>query len=519
MRITIGVLGSSDPTDIIDVSNYLINDRDIQLSQEAERDMFERTVDDLTLYISNMNQRFTEFFLSRNPSTWWEVVVTDAPLIWIGKIEPPVKFMVKEETIEFTAFSLDRVFWDLCKASTLKQYVTGFRDVKGIYDPFTVRGALEVYLQGEGRPCRDLGLNVSVDPLYADRPVNQDLEYGLDESMTIEELLMGYAHYYNAQFHIDAETRTLMMLQRSMPIYHDDTDLDAVLLDDEPIEFDNSDLKKYDYAEINLSIPTPQAPSFDTYTTGTLAGFSNVYVSYITTFVVDDGAFGYESGVSPQSNRKLLLNLNHTGNDGSKITVPQGPYGTTKRNIYREFGGGYTTAGVFKLVGSINNNTDTVYYDEMSNEDLAKQPLANVWNIPTGLMWSRYDEDKGSWDAPIVEYQGRQAKPDGSIYQIQISWRFIRLSDNTQVSGNELPLALRYFGNEINFDAFSQQWRELFISRGRLKCTIKGTAYRYGQTFVCTQLPGVGRIDKRLFAVKLGNTINRERTTMELVTI
>jgi hypothetical protein len=519
MKITIGVLGSMDPDDIIDVSNYLTNDRDIPLSQEAERDMFERTVDDVTLYISNLKNRFTDFFLGRSPSTWWEVVVMDAPLVWIGRIEPTIKFMVKEKKIEFTAFSLDRVFWDLCKASTIKQSVSGFHDVKGNYDPFTVRGALEVFLEGYGRPCRDLGLNVYVDPLYTDRPVNQDIEYALDDTMTIEELLMGYAHYYNAQFHIDAETRTLMMLQRSMPIHHDDTDLDAVLLDDVPIEYDDTDLRKFDYAEININIPTPPAASFDVYTTGGVSGFTNIYVSYVTTFVISDGGFEYESAVSPQSNRKLLLNLNHTGNDGAKITVAQGPAGTTKRKIYREFGGGYSTAGVFRYVGEIPNNIDTVFLDEMSNEELSKQPPANIWNIPTGLMWSRYDEEKGVWIPPIVEYQGRQSKTAGSIYQIQIAWRFIRVSDNSSVSGNELPLALRYFGNEINFDAFSKQWRELFISRGRLKCSAKGTGYRYGQTFVCTQLPNVGRIDKRLFAVKLENIITRKRTSMELVTI
>jgi hypothetical protein len=516
--------------DVYDVSHNLVADTEIELTQERERDAFERVVSDLQFELSNMKDYAATVFSNYRSPNYWDVNIYDAGrrLFW-GLLSTPLTKKFVSKSFNVRAFSIDRAWINLSQIT----YLPAWRDTGEYYT--TVEEILNRVMIGDGRPLTQIGVTeISVDDVYKNRPIRDsrssaDPKIGnagkfgnLDPTMTVKELLDAFAVYYNAEFLVDPESGKFLMKQRKRILTDTCHDLDSVILDSPQPEQDDTDQKKYDYIKLSIGVEKPgAATSIDKsipVDSGTdVKGKMSVVYQY--TNVVQYGSVLIESEPSdPFVMEYELMGLFRV----IKLPIfqiPQPPAGTVRQNIYRlrddEWFELYTSVSVDSgLLLDIDpkftfNFAMLQEWTPIDQSGKVGNDIAN--RAPTGNVYMRYDEIAGNWDADIYEQGGTPEPKDGTIFEVNPKLRFVD-GITRSVKRYNLVEVFYFFGQEMSIDAFKAQWIELFLMRPITRCTAKGTHYKYGDSFVSSK-----KIPGKYVVKKAFNRFMKKETQLELL--
>ena len=573
---------NTDPE--IDLSARIDAESEVQDSQEIELDVMQRAVDDVQLSFSNLDGYFSTLFLSEPPSTVFKMRIYDDTmqpqrLMFKGRMTTPKTFSVRDQKLNLRIFATEKLFWENAGLTRVlydyKNYISQF--MKPNVSPFdTVQNFLSEQLIGRTE-FSGLISNLVVDPAFASRPVRIYVTYSkiniitrgcffsIDQTMTISELLAAFALYYNAEFWIDPETDSLMMTPRCAVLNDTQTDLDSILEDDEDISFDDCDDLKYDYLHAALSLPPPGDPAWVTTVYNFISGFASSFdgisnsASYlqngipkVITSGYDEGpyAWGYTYSVSidgvnyiesPMSSickdtgpQLLLRGVELLRN--AVLIIPTGPTATVFRTIYRY--GFISIRGedgigqwVSIKIGTIQDNTTTIFVDNQADSRDISQVYYSQ-QMASGDIYYSYDEVKGVWNAPVVNPTSSfpLVSPIGGgirIFDILPGIRFQFLPTNSNTGGSYATATATtgdvydFFGSEPSSQTFVEHFIDLLRIKRRIKATIKGTAYRIGDSFISRRgiFPNDYTPDKRAVARIVQNRFIAQRSYVELVTL
>lgn len=548
MNVTIDL----DTREHIDLTNppKLDNNTDIVLSQGRERDDFKRTVEDVKLRISDQVNELTSKFRAYPITSVWDIRVTDsARTLFQGRIERPISYNVKEDFLDVQCWSKNKAFWEKAKITRIKKLTNNELRNFATEDIQSLSQVIQ-------RNCNDfieddLFAGYNINALYANRKIKMFTRevtgnilgnvgikiltglkdyFSLDPTLTVFDLLTAFSKYYNAEFFIDAETNQLTMQKRSIVQNETDYNLDELILNTEEIIYNDTDEKKYDYIHSYISVEKPSSifslPEDNQFINTTYPPeqldvyiYTNVYFGILESSPSDAGGFSYEYSPSVGTTKwKFLCGL------------PKPSPDVTHQRLYvknRLFQDAWYLVYEFDMTKNYNEeNIQTVYngilfLDRISTVDDTRPATNNNWlntnptqliiKDPSGDIWWSYDESTGLWDY-IVDYEN-QYKPIGKILEILPDLKFVN-SDGS-MSNNSYSDSFYFFNKETDLNVFAQQWQDLFITRGKVSCTVKGLPYRVGDTFVTSRHP---KIPAGKYVVKdAKNHLMREKTKLELI--
>ena len=409
-----------------DITGLLDDEADIGLGQEHELKMFQRTVDDIRLRCSNMHGEFTTW-LGSPSSVAPRIRIDDGGrILFRGEIQQPLSFDINGEWVSFDCFSMTKTFWDRCKQTRVsKATPVGQEDLLFT----TVKAVLERELTPER--FGDLFKGLQIADIYAARQIrfwgytadqtigNNGRYRDLDPRLTIDELFKAMTIYYNADIFIDPATQLLVMQKRDEILNDTNHQLDDQVEEDEEFAVEIYD-EKVDYIGLALNFAKPTAPVPQA--TAAASGDSGLYPGryiWAVTYLYQSGSFSLESALGDQSSSIDLL-VNRTGaRSNVTLQIPTGPGGCIARRIYRTKNGGI---GNLYLVGQVDNNSDTTFYDTLPHDkQSALAPKGNAG----GTIWIRFDEETGTWDAAIVGDEAGLNTPFGEIFDVTPGLRFL----------------------------------------------------------------------------------------------
>jgi len=511
-----------------DITNRLDYESDVVMDCARERDAFKRAYGDVALRLSNLDGYFKRLFLALHPRTWWDVEVWDSGRrLFVGRIESPIGFNLKDEWVNITVFSLDKLFWEFAKSYKLCRNFFPGTITSTSQDLFNVQLVSSNYFLA-------LFSSVTMDSIYTNRTIRIAPDappaialfslINLHADTTVEEFLLDAAKYYNAEFFIDPVTKAMTMKQRSVVLSDIKHDIDAVIQDDQPIDAADTDGDTYDYIHLSLGLtkPAPMYAQFRTAPTATVwgivvpiatAGFKGQISGWAYTYV-----FIY-NGVEIESNYSDRSGAFGGSPDGvtlynAMLTVPTGPTGTTKRKIFRWYG-----AENYVQVGEIADNITTQFLDNKVDDVI---PTISGWpsfyqkKYFTGDVWFQYNETTGQWTSTAgYQDQSTFTIPSGKIFELSPR---MRKADGTTISLYEL---CELFGSEPITGNVLDQWKPLFLTRRKVVCSLRGKNYAVGDSAVSYNgiFPNDFTLDPRLVIKNPKVHLTKEFTDVEMFTI
>lgn len=527
------------------------------LSQQLERDVFDRAVEDITLKFSDMDKFFRNLFISEPLGTRWIITVQEpSRKTFKGEIISDSNwFDPNKEYVEFQAFSVLKSFWDACK--TIKnlpqtEKITGVL-FQAFSDYFTtyllplpafngIISAIDFTLYADGEKNEALirtnevlpNYIYSVDNWYV-LPINNVLMGQCSNNLF--DLLKAIGKYHNAEFWIDPDNDTLMMTKRNSPLCTIEKDMSDKLLggDQNRIQLYLQDAKKYDFVHIFIPPNKPSSPEYlQDYSVPSGArdglncnGFSYQYV--LTTF----DQRGQESLASEILDVRMddYTNWMHYVD----YIIPVCPGDVVKRRLYRK---NVTTGTAFWAVEEFDGNTMASFTDHghFKYADVPGVPLATDINSrrielpwskwsPQGS-WIRYDEEKGVWEPPILDDGEATFTPDGRVFETKPSLTFRDLWNATDLSATEHEATSEeiflFFGQNMTFSKQQDLWQEIMMTKRKVICSMMDTDYRVGDAFpmrrLCSDYPNM-RLAGNLLVKNAISNLLPETTDVELITL
>ncbi len=537
-----------DTREFIDLMNppRLDVNSDLVLSQDRERDDFKRTVEDVKLRVSDQVNELTTKFRAYPITSNWEVNILDeGRQLFRGRIQRPIQSDVKSDWLEIQAYSKNKDFWDKCKVTRITKYIP----YAGTVDEFgewklpgnIIRGNCDKFISD------GLFTGYYIDSFYENRRIafsrgraNINNSFGwygqLSPKMTLFDLLTAMSLYYNAEIFIDPETDNLTMLKRNAVQNDEEHDLDELILNDEEIRYDDTDGKKYDYLHTTISLEKPatflkydfsKAPISANYepTPVELYRYTNIYAGSIESEPSDPGGYAYEyyPSVTPMKWKYAMV-------------LPKPPADVTAQRIYVKSGSrwlfvaeltigtNYNEANILStiVVQDGTNYPGILFIDRISTIADRTPGTNTAWLAGTpaeldvrkasGDIYWQFDESTAQWSTTIG-YEG-EYEPQGKIFEIFPKLTFYDREGKTVESISD---TFNFFGREANLSTFSEQWLDFFITKGKMYCTVKGLAYRLGDSFVTSKHP---KIPAGKYVVKKARgQLMKERTQLELIKV
>ena len=411
----------------IDITDYLEDESDMEIGQELEAKMFQRTVDDVQLHCSNLWEEFSQW-LSTPGARNRVVIREDGRVLFRGEVESPVNFDAREEWVSLDCFSLTKRFWDICKQTRIsKATPIGKED-----DLWTT---VEEVIKREVTFDRfdNLFVGYQINALYATRRIrfwgytadesigNNGRYKDLDPRLTLDELLKAMTIYYNADIFIDPETQVLVMQPRDEVLNDLNHQLDDIIEEEDEFTIQLYD-EKIDYLGLTLNFAKPTKPTVN-YAEPAGNGLDPGYYIWAVTYVFQSVSFNPESALGDESDSHKLYKTGLPASSAQRwkvsLSIPLGPPGCIGRRIYRTKNVG---AGSFYRVGQIDDNSTIEFFDSIWDNDLQ---VAAPDTAITGMIWLRFDEEKGSWDDTIIGDETGLNAPFGEIFDVTPHLRFL----------------------------------------------------------------------------------------------
>lgn len=558
----------------VEIQTDIADSNIVKLRQELERQMFQRTFQDIKIRLNNLRKKYTSFFMALQPTDRIDITVFDEQrCTFFGQIDnASIEFQIRHDWIEFSAFSTNKQFWDHAKRTKVITRMQG--PYFGTYDYYSLEFILQVQLQRP--PFDSLFTGYNIDVFYKNRNIrgwdgsdeypNEDPSIGtigrfgdLDPSLTMNELLLAMAKYYNAEFFIDPGTGQFTMKKRGDILNSLDTNIDDILHEDvEPklVPFDQA----FDYIQAIFSVPKIDSPILDyvaqicSTPEGQGSGTNNcnvwnglhsgVYVtdltptpSYRLTALLQLGA----STVETEFSDELLVELERPGDDeydrsyNVALQIPgYNIKGITvlKRYLWRQFvtvvngGLGYDYFPIAEFAG----NAMTSFVDDIAYPTISRTVHPLPVKTPPVMAYVRYNEKNGVWEDPIYDFEGNNA-PDGDVFVAIPELRWIDPNDPTNVidsrTGNIYTYyVFRFFGSEggvpDSINILYQQYIDLFRRRQKLICQLKGTNFAVGDSLVSMKIlpvKGLATSRTRFLLRSADININKRRSDIEAVNV
>ena len=524
-----GVLVDNALCDGVNFFNELDRGNEIELSQELERDAFERVVSDLHLRLSNADDRMSDLFT--NSKTRWLVKIKEEGEIFSGEIDnESIEFDVLNKWCEFDIFSNTKKFWEKAE----KNYITKISFLPdAIY--MTVNDVMQYEFITRGLYADIIDV-FEVEGTIASRQIrafetsnvqnikNLGMYKNLDGETTHKDLLEEFLKYYNAEIFLDG--RTVKMQKRNTAI---NTTVKSVTPFRSNISYKITDGKKYDYFYTNLNkieIPTPEK-IFETSqliseeTAQLIDGekalyFQTAIINGIETHHGDILECEVIETIRDVDNNEVI---GYKGVTSVKIKIKTVSYsGIASRKLYRK---SYRT-GKFHLLKTVMNNTEQFVFEDtnfIENRDLFSN-FTQVYEtgIPfTGeYFWIKYDEETATWEEPIYDLPNSNIEIDGEVFEIKSDLKFYEHgSTNTSNFKGE---NYYFFGRENKDGSFLNQWVDLFKTKKKMEITVGGVEYKYGDT-ININAPLFIPTSINWLAKKVTNKFFADETEMELIEI
>jgi hypothetical protein len=533
-----------------DVTNRLDNTSDVILDDIQELFTFKRAFADVQLRLGNLDRYFSTLFLSREPTTWWSLEVwVDSERKFDGRIESPITFDIKGEWVTFTAFSIDKLFWE--KAQSTNILMTWVKP-----DPvWTLRRFLEYQLISNFaydeesnviNVFQDFFAVLDMDPIYENRsmnffpnyssvfPYNRPAAYtyaDLSPDNTIDQLLLDMAVWYNAIFFIDPLTGHVTMKQRQTVNRDMQHDIDNLLRSNGSIDVDDANQNGYDWVHLSADLRVPDSPTVElerSIIAGPFGarlpgpGFTETIWGWAYTYVMS------VAGIDIESDYSSVVGL-FTGSPSrlpykAKITIPGGPVGTVRRRLFRCYGTDRSGALALALVMEISDNTTTVVYDNLGNglAIISNLPTTRTRNAPTptsnrnvGDLWISFDEPSGVWKK-VIGYRGQNA--------VVLAGKILELNPKMQLNGGTkltLYSFAEIFGDGLNEATFHEQWLPVFLKHRIAKLELANVNYSIGDSAVSSKgiVPNDSTPDNRLVINHIKANLTKEFSAVEMFTI
>lgn len=514
-----------DTREYVDLMNppKLDNGSDIILSQDRERDDFKRTVEDLRIRVSDQDNKLTTLLRNYPITSLWDVAVKDeGRQLFAGRISRPVSFDVQKDWISIQSYSKNKDFWEKAKNTLIWRFnrPTTFTILSSGYGVFST---VAIILQANCSLIADGVFNgFEIHSLYSSRPIrfawddidpntgNNGRYEDLDPNTTVFQLLTAMGKYYNAEIFVDPETDKLCMLPRNAVQNDVEHNLDELLINNEEIRYDDTESKKYDYVHSFIAIAKPEPmQEYGTYRTDYLSSHQYCYTNYFTS--------GVESVPSDVASFRMVA----YGSDFvPAFFIPSPPQDVIQQRLYRKDTDGkfrlsfvLTSTSAVTFAPYIQNVAGGIYMQDFGARNSLTGNTVLINKVPTGHVWWRYNESTGQWST-VIGYEN-QNQPIGRIYDIIPELTFL------DANGKPLPASsfdvFAFFGKETSLQIFAQQWKDLFVTKGKLFCSVKGLPYRLGDSFVATNVP---KIPSGKYVVKkaVGNLL-KSTTKLELIKV
>lgn len=531
MNIIFGIVGQT----ATDITKYSDSDSTIILTQELERQAFQRVVDDVTLRLSNLAGFFTTEFAAITPTTRYEVQIFDGGRrLFLGEIDnESINFEMNEEWVTFDAFSKNKIFWDRARATkvdtrtSLHQLTITYKTVMEMFTFQLIR-----------TPFAEIFTEMSVDSLYANRNIRwhktvSDPTIGnngkfddLEEETTVQSLLDAMGRYYNAEFFVNPDDGKFTMKRRADILSDTQTLLDNLLVED-GIDLELVDRDKADFVHTFNAIPLPNPPVFQS------TNHRTVHAS-----VVDQAIFpgthrlrmsvvinGSEVAISDEllvvSTRRpgvepyfdigypiVTMPIVDTLSEVQTRRLYVSPANDGNLFLWMEVSGNASAVST----GDHTSGTSLLYADDV--ELRTKIPVPVIPNAAS--VWIRYNEATQSWESPIIDVGNNT--PEGRIFDIRPELRFY--APGTEILLDYSPFDIwNFFGREGDYSTLQTQYIDMFRNQKRFITSVKGLNYRVGDTTRFINAPNSLISNSRFLVRKAANNLNEETTELEMVSL
>jgi hypothetical protein len=540
----------------MDVTQYLDEDTNIILTQQLERDAFERVVDNIQLKLSNIDFVFSEMFTGLLSSDQIRVeIYSDTRIIFRGEIDnESATFDEGDLWWTVDVFSLLKIFFDRVKCQKIKFPTSMYSyPVTDIF--LSLSETLERFVLFDNLPYKDLYKTIVFKNGYGDRNLRFGGEGGLgignagryvdlDPNTTAYDMLTAFATYYNAEFLIDPETESLVM-QRRFGTSGTTVDVAEYIEEDVKPEVVFVDRVNYDWLHAIININYAPPPVFDKFTTIYL-GRNGTDVNkllnptstkqkfyYYTTSVFADGtetapSLPLEVDV-PASNLQDPLG----GYNGNGVTI-RVPHPSTlssalitrlyRTDIYETESQIIHTPYAHLLYEFNFENSPLGFMTFNDDGTVVKirtytraQLPSNNSPIPTSG-WMAYDETLGKWSI-LPDIYGFDP-PIGKIFEVLPSLSFIS-PNGWQSYSNETNI-FSFFAYGYSFKQVQEDFLNLLTTKRAIKCSVAKTNFRIGDA-----ITGIASFDspfnhsinygQNILVKKASINITTEITELELV--
>jgi len=475
MRVLLRKLATG--AEAVDVTDRLSEDRPFIMDSQRERTAFYRTVEDLMVTFSNMDDYFTELFDAAEGRKTWVLTVVDGEdtqrrTLFRGRFTPEVSELdVRDEYADVQAFSDLKTFWERTRTTRIYpnpkdalEEAMHYATVDYILDR-EVRRVLRIPRDGStpvDTRYADLFTRVTVDPEFASRKLRAwaaastaaDPTIGdngryrelfgstiggelirrfgssrtrasaapASSGTTTFDLLSAFAVYYGAEFYIDFDADALVMAPRMRVVEASPTpdgphDIGSVLLDSAEIRVRLVDSEKYDAVHILMhqSAP-PEAVVLNLFDqTSVFATGLEEDVAYCVTDVISlaDGAT-FETGAAAP----LFVDVESHINLVIKkvwvnLSIPATPGRVPLKKRLYRTRPG---GGDMYLLAELSSPSTAQTYLDTGAVALNEQVTPPVASH-SHAAWISYDEDSGKWFDPIPDVQDGANAPEGKIFE------------------------------------------------------------------------------------------------------
>lgn len=527
MTLTISEKGTSI---VVEATDYLLEKTDVEIGKEFERGAFDRKVEDVQATVSNADGTFSTLFGGKPSTTRREVKIVDdfGRIDFLGEIKnKSIEFDPANETVEFSAFSRLKQFWERARTHTIQPKP---RTNEGSIVYTTVKYILEreflhsrTMQRGGGAGVNerygDLFRSVIIDTEYQNRPIRgwanastyvnpaigdngryRELAgsaYAQNASgkTTAFDLLTAFAYYYNAEFFIDYDQNALRMARRSTiqsatPAAGAPHDLDRVLMDSEKVRVGVLDDDKYDYLRVIYYNAPPKYPTIERVELTPATTGLTKNVSYVVTDILR--FYNSEIEIETPASSPIYVDVEgplsaapHMKSAIVYLFIPYTPFSVVKR-LYRTPQGG----GDFLLLREFTPGTENVSFIDTHSDamlGLTKPPT----ELQSMIAWIRKNESTGAWDAPIPDTFDGANTPEGNTLNLipQLSFKEITGSTVRPVSSNDL---VAFFGLEALSSDYNskiqQNYEDLFMTKSYVDCWVSGVSYKIGDAAVAREV-------------------------------
>ena len=270
----------------IDLTRKLDDQSKLAIRNELERDMFELTVPDVDIRLSDLDESLYNKFFNEPISTIWKThILNNGSAKFRGFVNNDyVKRDMNGEYISITSFSTLKKFWEVAEKIKIWEgpanpieYSTGYYsllDFINIYINYGMFGLSMILKNADfdrtilirsttlfQTGTKDAAISITYpnmsifdtgdttvsngDPNWVGNRVRMGLLHN-----TLKELLIAVAKKNNMEWYIDPVTESLKLAQRNAIRNDLGTDLSDKVIDSDSIEVSFSDEKKYDYVSV-----------------------------------------------------------------------------------------------------------------------------------------------------------------------------------------------------------------------------------------------------------------------------